>query len=179
MNDINVQSTTEEINVTQEDVVVSVEQVEEQINAQVVEDDINVEIGEGAQINVDAQVGTQGVTSIVQITATAGENISAHKGVIVDFASGKAYTADNDTLSHMDNVTGVSVNAANTGDRVTIRTLGRLTDQSFSFSEGPVFLGSNGALVQSRPSASFLAQLGIAETENTLFVKIERPIKQA
>lgn len=75
----------------------------------------------------------------------------------------------------MINVLGVTVGAVAQGASVSIRTGGSLTDPAFSFVPGPVYLGLNGLLTQTLPTANSLVVVGDALNATTLLVRVEKP----
>lgn len=73
------------------------------------------------------------------------------------------------------NALGVTVGAVSIGGTATVRTGGALADPSFSFVPGPVYLGLNGLLTQTLPTANSLVVIGDAINATTLLVRVEKP----
>lgn len=86
-----------------------------------------------------------------------------------------ATSADISTLD----VVGITVGAVNSGDLVTYRVSGVLTDPSFNFVPGPIFLGANGLLTQTIPLTGGTAVLGVALSATSMSVRILQPIELA
>jgi hypothetical protein len=105
---------------------------------------------------------------IAQLTVTAGEALSGHRAVLL--TAGEAFYADHATLTHAGRAIGVTTGAAALGDTVTIQTLGILIEPTWTWTEGPVYLGAQGALTQTPPATGFVQIIGVATTATALFV---------
>ncbi len=110
-----------------------------------------------------------------KLTKIAGSAIGGHKVVIASGVSG-AQLADKDTPAHMHLVLGVTQGAASSGSPVDIQTVGEMIEPSWSWSAGPVFLGSNGNLTQTPPASGFQLLIGTAIAPTVLMIKIGAPI---
>ena len=130
---------------------------------------------ERPNITLDIQSG--GLVPLnVDLSLTAAVNLSALR-VVTTNGSGNAIYADTDTLSNAV-VVGVTETAANAGGAVSVRTAGILEDSSWSWTKGPVFLGTNGTLTQTAPSGgAIIVQVARAITATKIQVDIE-PIIQ-
>lgn len=109
--------------------------------------------------------------------AIADTSISGHRAVIRT-ASGISY-ASNDNLSHKLATIGVTLNAANVGDMVTVIVYGEITEPSWNWTPNlPVFLGVNGNLVQVAPNQvnSFSLIIGFAISPQILLVSLKEAI---
>ncbi|MFO0992548.1 MAG: capsid cement protein [Hyphomicrobiales bacterium] len=122
--------------------------------------------------------GPQGPTGDTTITLPAGAAVSGHR--VIAWENGEARHADPTVLTDGRRVIGVSLNAALTGDPVTVRQSGLVVDASLALVPGlPVFLGPDGALIQTpptAPSAAFQLRIGSALSPDTLLVRISQPI---
>lgn len=88
--------------------------------------------------------------------------------------------ADKDTLTQQDKLIGITItSAAASGETVKVVTEGKIEDPSFSFTVGPIYLGSSGVITQTRPSSGLLVQLGVAISATQLHIRIEPAIKLA
>lgn len=106
------------------------------------------------------------------ITLIAGQNLSALRVVTMD-AGGQAIYASNTTLANA-TVLGVTTTAATAGTSVTIATSGLITDNSWTWTKGPVFLGTNGTLTQIAPSnGAVLVNVARALTPTTIQIDID------
>lgn len=101
--------------------------------------------------------------------------IGGHRVVIASGADGAAL-ADKDTPAHMFKVLGITTGAAVNGASVEISVFGEVTEPSWSWSEGPVWLGNNGLLTQTLPSTGFQLMIGTAIAPTVLMLKIGAPI---
>lgn len=110
------------------------------------------------------------------VSLTAGTNLSALRAVTSD-ANGEAVYASNDTLANAQ-VIGITSNAASAGAGVTIKTSGILTDASWSWTKGTVYLGTNGQLTQTTPSGgAYIVHIGRALTATTLQIDVDTLIQ--
>ncbi|MCM6789907.1 hypothetical protein NDR87_26385 [Nocardia sp. CDC159] len=107
----------------------------------------------------------------VIVTGAAGSVLSGHRAV-VRRPDGTYLYASCDDPTHLTLPIGITANAALAGDPVQVVMFGEMTDPSWAWTPGPIFLGAAGALTQSVPSdpAVFLAQLAAATAATTLFV---------
>lgn len=104
--------------------------------------------------------------------------LSAH--IVVYASDAGVVAADKDTLESQDRILGVTINAVSgAGQDVEIIGIGRITDPSFSFTPGPIWLGDNGALTQTKPTVGLLVQVATAVTSTSIFVNIGPAIKLA
>ena len=110
------------------------------------------------------------------VSLTAGTNLSALRAVTSNF-NGEAVYASNDTLANAQ-VIGITANAATTGAGVTIKTSGILTDASWSWTKGTVYLGTNGQLTQTVPTGgAIVVHIGRALTATTLQIDVDTLIQ--
>lgn len=109
------------------------------------------------------------------ITKIATANISGHRVVIASGSNGAAI-ADKDTPDHMHRVIGITRGAATTGSQIQIAGAGEMTEPSWNWSLGPVWLGSDGVLTQTLPTTGFILMIGTAIAPTVLMVKIGAPI---
>lgn len=108
---------------------------------------------------------------------TAAAVVSGHQAVALDSA-GQAFYASAGTLSHALRVAGVSLNAAAIGEEVTVLAAGLVDHGGWTWTpDQPVYLGLNGALVQSVPvGAVFALVVGKALSATRLLVALQPPI---
>lgn len=113
----------------------------------------------------------------VTVDLEAGEALGGHRAVTVD-ANGKAIYASNLTAAHLYKVVGITLNAAILAGTVIVLKDGAVEETSWSWTVGsPVFLGSNGLLTQTLPTApAFLQILGVPLSPTRLLVSIREPI---
>lgn len=111
-------------------------------------------------------------TSTVIVTANAASALSGHRAV-TRLANGTIGYVSNDNPAHTNVPVWITAAAAESGAPVNAVAYGLVTEPSWSWSPGAVFLGPNGALTQTAPqapSASFLSRIGTAFSATTIFV---------
>lgn len=108
----------------------------------------------------------------IELAATAGETLSGHRAVTRDIDDTLIY-ASNDDLVFLNAPVWITTGAALTGAPVSAVAYGPLSEPSWSWTPGPVYLGVDGLLTQTPPSASealFLAQVAVATSDTSVFV---------
>ena len=117
--------------------------------------------------------GGGGLAAYVAATALGG-----HRAVILDTAGHAAY-ADNADLTHLRRVIGITTGAADQGSAVTVVGNGTVNEPSWNWNVNlPVYLGSNGLLTQTvptAPGAKFLTVVGFPISNTSLFVNVREP----
>jgi hypothetical protein len=129
------------------------------------------------QIIAVAEQGPPGVSGTASpLLVTADTAIGGHRAVVAT-STGCSY-ADNTNIQHINKVIGVTNGAASQGASASIAIHGQtITEPSWSFSEGPVWLGQNGLITQELPSSGFLQQVAIALSQTKIIVNIGTPLK--
>ncbi|RJO72976.1 hypothetical protein D5S18_22130 [Nocardia panacis] len=109
--------------------------------------------------------------SAVVVTGIAGVALSGHRAVVRG-SDGRFVPADNTNPKHLGLPIGITTGAATPGSDVQVCMFGEMTEPSWSWAPGPIFLGATGALTQSVPTgpAAFVAQLAAATASSTVFV---------
>ena len=127
--------------------------------------------------NVTLEIASGGLVPLVaDLSLNAGEALSALRAVTSD-SNGDAVYASNDTLANSQ-VIGVTETAASSGASVAIRTSGLMTDASWSWTKGTVYLGTNGALTQTVPTGgAFIVHVARALTATTIQIDIDTTIQ--
>lgn len=111
--------------------------------------------------------------------ATAGQNLSGDRAVVLD-DSGEAVYASNDDLTHLGRRVFLTAGAALDGDDVDLISEGPVVEGSWSWTPGePLYLGAGGALTQVAPSspAEFSLLIGYALAADTIFFDPKMPIR--
>lgn len=111
---------------------------------------------------IAAIVGPPGPAGPVGGLATriAGEALGGHRAVTIG-VDGRAYLASPVEPQAMA-VFGVTTGAAASGAPVEICCAGEVTEPSWTWTPGPVWLGANGTLTQVVPITGALVQVGTA-----------------
>ena len=133
----------------------------------------------GVNVNnetITLNIESGGLVAVSQdLQLTAGASLSALRAVTTN-SSGEAVYASTDTLGNAQ-VVGITMGAASSGAQVGVKTFGPISDASWNWTKGPVFLGTNGALTQTAPSGgAIIVQVGRALTATQLFVDVETTI---
>ena len=136
----------------------------------------NIDVTVGAQ-TIEVTLQTQGVgprgpqgLDNGDFSLVAGEALSGQK--VVRCVDGELFYASADDATHLGKVVGITTMAAILGDPVDIRTVGYMTDPSFNFVDGPIYLGLNGALTQSYDVGAFMQQVATQLSATEIFVTI-------
>lgn len=110
--------------------------------------------------------GPPGVTSVgqVRVTLPAAVALSGHRAVTRQ-PDGTLDYASNTLAAHVHAPIWLTTGAAAAGVLVEVLLYGQLTEPSWSWTPGPLYLGTGGLITQTPPSAPgalFLVQLGVA-----------------
>lgn len=111
----------------------------------------------------------------VSVTAIADQALGGHR-VIKVTPTGCDY-ADSSNLSDFGKVIGITDSAFSGGASVTIFSQKLITEPSWNFALGPVFLSTNGTLTQVAPTSGFIQQVGVALSPTELLINLYPPIK--
>lgn len=96
----------------------------------------------------------------------AGENISGH--ALIKVVGGLAYQCDAATLGDTGKAIGIATGAVSVGGNVSVQQGGQLTEPSWSWTEGPVYVGATGFLTQNLSGLLYLHQIGVALSATTI-----------
>jgi len=115
------------------------------------------------------------VAANIDTSLTAGMSISALRCITTN-GSGEAVYATPDSLANAV-VIGISTTAGNTGETITIKTSGQLSDASWNWTKGAIYLGANGVLTQTAPSGgAIVVHVAKAITATTIIIDIDTTI---
>lgn len=132
----------------------------------------SVQVSDGNQgpAGIQGPPGPAGGTTAATI---AGEALGGHRAIYISAGEARYATAADDSAAV---VAGITTGAAGVGDAVEYQLSGELTEPSWNWTpELPVFLGLNGQLTQTPPTAGAIVELGIALTPQTIIVRVQRP----
>lgn len=125
-----------------------------------------------ATLTTLATPGPQGPTgasgSAEAATFVAGENISGHS--VIKVIGGLAYQCDAATFGDTGKAIGIATGAALNGASISVQQGGQLTEPSWSWTEGPVYVGATGFLTQDLSGLVYLHQIGVALSATTVDV---------
>lgn len=113
-----------------------------------------------------------GASSSLQATGIAAEALSGHR-VVTPKPDGTLDYASNDNIAHVQAPLWVTTGAAAAGAQAIALMLGTIVEPTWAWTPGPVYLGANGVLTQTPPTAPgavFLASVGTATAATSLYV---------
>lgn len=114
----------------------------------------------------------------LQLTFVSQGAVSAHRLVYAG-ATGLE-VADKDVLDQQSKLVGVTItSAAASGESVIVVTEGKITDPSFTFIPGPIWLGNAGVLTQVKPLTGLLIQVAVAISDTIININIGLAIRLA
>lgn len=111
--------------------------------------------------------GPQGASGSAEASVfVAGENISGH--ALIKVVGGLAHQCDAATLGDAGKAIGIATGAVSVGGTVSVQQGGQLTEPSWSWTEGPVYVGATGFLTQNLSGLLYLHQIGVAISATTV-----------
>lgn len=119
--------------------------------------------------------GEPGSPGGVVFEAVAGETLSALR-VVYEMGGEVFALSPNDDESVVDLMYGLTTTAANMGGEISVQRGGVITDASWSFVPGPVWLGTGGSLTQVAPVDDYDLRVGTALSATKLLLDFEYPI---
>lgn len=111
------------------------------------------------------------------IECVAGAALSGHKAIAV--VAGEAIHADQGDPAHRGLVRGISIGATAAAATATVQVFGPMFEPSWNWTPGPIYVGANGALTQTRPTSGWLQQIAIADSPTLIFIAPQPPIALA
>jgi hypothetical protein len=121
--------------------------------------------------NLLASAGDDAVSENT-ISAIAGENISIYRVVYIE--NDKVYLADKNTLTSRHKILGITIETQSINNLIDIKIAGSVTNASWNWNPGNVYVGSNGALTQVEPTSGYIVQIGIALNQTTVLIDIDK-----
>lgn len=116
--------------------------------------------------------GPPGASIAFEVT-TSGV-VSAYSCVAM--IGGRALTADASISVHAGRVLGIAGNSAQAGGVVVVQAEGPITNAAWNWSDGPIFLGTSGALTQTPPTSGFLQEMGVSTNPTTVLIRLQSPL---
>jgi len=120
-----------------------------------------------------APIGSDGVI----ITRIAAQALGGHRLVYASSATGCNY-ADNTVYAQRFAILGLTIGAAAIGAEVSILSFGMITELSWVWTPGPLYLGIDGLITQTPPvaPAAFLLVVGAAVDATHVLIDLHEPI---
>ena len=144
------------------------------LNVRIVEDHLKVKVTEVIYLGSGGQGGS---ADNLYTEAIAEINLGSLRVVTTSSTSfGKVTYADHNNLSQASNILGITRTSAVPDGSVDIITSGMLSDSSWNFNEGPIFVGVNGQLTQIAPTTGYIVVVGKAVSSTRISINISRPI---
>lgn len=111
--------------------------------------------------------------TIDQVTVVATENIAALSLVT---ANGK--TGDSNNIAHFNHIVGITMDAVLNGFPATVVVEGEVTDGAWSWvNNDKLFLNGTVLSTVAPTSGGFCQYIALARNSNTIFVRLQKPIK--
>lgn len=153
-----------------------------QILAEQADDSVLVSESEVIEVVAVAEQGPRGIQGIQgpaggTTTVTVGATpLSGHSAVAVD-AAGLLIQADCTNPAHRGAVLGLLAKAYSPGDQAVVQTAFTLEHSGWTWSPGPVFVGTAGQLTQTLPVGAVFSQVVAHALSPTLvLVDVQPPI---
>lgn len=130
----------------------------------------------------DTNYDTEWATIGNNVTAVAGQTISALKIVYTDPATSKILYADKDTPITVNSLFGVTTQSGILNDEINVVTFGVIEDSSWAWNMAGninLFLGSNGSIVQGAPVGNIVVKIGYAISAISIMVRVGEPVLTA
>lgn len=139
---------------------------------------VTVEVPPDPDVIVVEVPGEQGPAGLpgeggVGFRLNAASTIGGHR-VVRASPDGPVY-ASSDTPAAATLVLGITSAAAEAGFPIDIVRSGLMTETTWAWQLGPIYLGLAGVLTQAPPSAGFLLQVATAISATTVVVEIDEP----
>jgi len=117
-----------------------------------------------------------GASGTVRRPAVAGASLAAYRAVYI--AAGVANYASSSNYATAVTCLGITAVAAETGEEVIVVTFGKVSEASWSWSPGAVYLGVAGVLTQTAPSVGAVIEIGIATSAIEIDIRVRLPIDE-
>lgn len=129
--------------------------------------------GPVVEITAPGPQGPQGIPGPAggsTVQGVSGENLGGNR--VVRVSDGLYYYADSSDVTHEGSVIGITIASSVMGESVDVQTLGEMVEPSWSFTDGPVYLGTSGTLTQTPPSGGFSLQIGVATSATSILINL-------
>lgn len=129
----------------------------------------NVSVEEPTPLSVQVTDGTNRVENTRQVIVSGYAETPIGGQRVVYFTDSSINYADSSDLSQISKAFGLTLQATSLGF-IEVLTFGEVSDPSWNWSDGKVYLGSSGLLTQTLPTSGFLLEVGKALSATKLFV---------
>lgn len=119
--------------------------------------------------------GVPGPAGNAAVARLAGETISALR--VVYETAGEVFLLDYRDEDHIDLLLGVTLTAGVAGAPINVQRLMDITDASWNWTLGRVYLGANGTLTQTPPADGYDVLIGYAVSPTRLTLNLQDPIE--
>ena len=124
---------------------------------------------------VKGEKGDPGEPGNMFFTLIANMPLSGHR-VIATLSNGLGVYADNH--DQYKTIVGVSTGASDASSPITVQSFGKMSDPSFNFVPGDLFLSIDGFMVVGDPGDGAYIQLGHVIDSHTIFININSYIER-
>lgn len=156
-------------------VVEEIQILTEIVDDQVVVDEVEVievlTVAEQGPPGVPGSPGPSGGTSVQR---SAGATVSALR--VVYELNGEVFHLDREDAAHIHLLLGVALNAGAAGTPINVQRFFDITDASWNWTPGRVYLGAAGALTQTPPAVGYHVLIGSAVSATRLTLNLQDPI---
>lgn len=130
----------------------------------------------GKWIAIPATGGGSGGNNI-QDTYTAGEDIIAYRAIKIN--TGQAFHCNGNTAADGDECIGISIQSALAGDTTSVVYSGEITEPTWNWTNGPIYVGASGSLTQSTTGLAFVQQAATAIAPTKIIVDVKLSVLTA
>ena len=81
--------------------------------------------------------------------------------------------AEPDELEHVSHIAGITLDGTSSARPVRIQYVGPITDSSWNFTIGRIWLGAGGSLTQAPPESGYDVLIGHAVSKTTMYINIQ------
>lgn len=86
---------------------------------------------------------------------------------------GVVQSAEPDELEHVSHIAGITLTGTSTPGPVRIQYIGPISDDSWNFTRGRIWLGAGGTLTQTPPEDGYDVLIGHAVSKSTMYINIQ------
>jgi len=122
--------------------------------------------------------GTLTSTEDLTLTGIAGEALGGQRLVRVGVDS-KLYYADSSNTTFIGETVGMTLTSALIGASVQVKSLGLITEPSWTWTPGPIYLSTNGLPTQAPPTQGFVVQVAKALEPRAIYMNIQSATRLA